>query len=121
VAQVFKLNKREAIKTGEGQNKLSLASALDISVRKIEKYNELGSGDELYPGQVIFLEKKRNRAAKGNDFHTVKVGETVYSIAQQYGIKVKALLKKNNMWFGSRLEPGQVLNLRKRKGGRLLF
>jgi len=121
LADVFELNKRKAIMVKANETKLGLAAALDLTVKKIERYNELGGADELYEGQLIFLEKKRCRAQKGNDYHTVQEGDTLYSIAQSYGIKYKSLLRKNNLWFGSKIEPGDVLNLRKKKGGLALF
>ncbi|MDW7691627.1 glucosaminidase domain-containing protein [Flammeovirgaceae bacterium SG7u.111] len=112
---VFSINKKKCIKVMAGETKNSLALSLDIKVSKIENYNELGKGDKLKPGQVIFLEAKKSKAAKGNDYHTVKPGDSFYSISQKYGIQMEALLKKNNMWYGSELIPGDKLYLRKTK------
>ena len=117
LADLFELNRKQAIMVKANETKLGLSSSLDISVKKIEKYNELGSADELYEGQLIFLEKKRCRADKGNEYHTVQAGDTFYSIAQSYGMKMKSLLRKNNLWYGSKIKPGDVLNLRKKKRG----
>jgi len=48
---------------------------------------------------VIYLKKKRSRADKKykNVPHTVKAGESMYSIAQRYGMRVKYLYKKNDL------------------------
>ncbi|UZR93595.1 glucosaminidase domain-containing protein [Chondrinema litorale] len=115
IADITKINKIKAIIVLDGETKLSLATAVDKKVKQIEKYNELGTGDELYVGQVIYLQNKRSKATKGNDIHTVQIGETMYDIAQQYGIKYTKLLKRNNMWYASEINPGDVVYLRKNK------
>lgn len=112
---IVHVNGLRAVKIANGQTKAGIATDFDIQVKQLEKYNELGAGDELYEGQVIFVEPKRSSAASGNDHHIVKPGETFYSIAQFYGMKTDALMKKNNMWYGSVLRPGDKLWLRKKK------
>lgn len=98
-----------------GQTKVGIALDFALTPAKIEKYNELGTGDELYVGQVIYLDPKRNSAENGKDYHTVKSGETYYSVAQLYGMNTLALMKKNNAWYGSVLKEGDRLYLRKNK------
>ncbi len=114
-ADVKKINKLKSIVVREGDTKLSLATSLDMKVKQIEKYNELGEGDELYPGQILYLQKKRGRATRGNDFHTVQEGENMYDISQNYGIRYEKLLKRNNMWYASKISPGDTIYLRKNK------
>ncbi len=50
-------------------------------------------------------------AATGSDGrrHTVRSGESAWSIARRYGIPVKALLARNNLDANTVLKPGQVL------------
>jgi LysM repeat protein len=112
---IVHINSLRAVRVGKGQTKSSIATAFEISVKQLEKYNELGPGDELTEGQLIFTEPKRAVAESGVNFHTVKAGETFYTIAQQYGMKTDALMRKNNMWYGSVIQPGDKLYLRKKK------
>lgn len=98
-----------------GQTKAGIALDFALTEKKIEKYNELGAGDQLYDGQLIYLDPKKNSAEKGKEFHTVQAGETFYSIAQLYGINTPALMKKNNAWYGTILKVGDRLYLRKNK------
>jgi LysM repeat protein len=43
--------------------------------------------------------------------HTVKAGESPYTIAKQHGVKLDALLKENPNLDPRRLKVGQTLNL----------
>ena len=83
------------------------------------RYNDLAPTDELHEGEILYLQPKRNRAARGNDYHTVKEGETMWEISQEYGVKLEKLYEKNHMVPGTEPEPGETINLRKRKKGTL--
>ena len=74
-----------------------LGKELDMSSRKLRKYNELPKDYRFRGGEIIYLEKKNKRAAKGHVIHKVKVGESMYSISQMYGIRLKYLYKMNKM------------------------
>lgn len=80
---------------------------------QIYKYNEIGKGKDINPGTIIYLQPKRWKAE--DKFHTVKKGETLWSISQKHGIKMKWLLKRNRMEPGDEIEAGDKLWLRKKK------
>lgn len=83
----------------KGETFKSLGKELGISGRKLAKYNERDKRETLDDGDVIYLKKKRNKAEQNfkNRPHTVKAGESMYSIAQKYGIRLKSLYKKNRL------------------------
>jgi LysM repeat protein len=84
-----------------------------ISKRKIRKYNELYKEYIFKEGDIIYLKSKNKKAAKGCDFHTTKSGESLYSISQIYGIKLKALYKMNPQYVSyTTLKVGDVVRLR---------
>jgi len=61
----------------------------------------------------IYLQPKRS---KGDvKYHIVKRGETIWSISQQHGIKMKSLLKRNHLSGKKRIKTGTKLYLRKKK------
>jgi LysM repeat protein len=70
-------------------------------------------GDRIKEGRIIYLQPKKNKASK--EFHNVRPHETMHSISQKYGIKLKALYKKNGMTERSIPGVGQKLWLRKKK------
>lgn len=86
--------------------------AFELPEKRWMKYNELGPADALVAGKIIFLEPLRNSAALGTEEYTIQEGDTWHSIAHKYGIKTKALLKKNRAGAGSPLETGSKIRLR---------
>lgn len=108
------INGLRAIRATKGQTKDDLAAQFELKTQQINKYNELGEADELYEGELIFLDPKRASAEPAYKYHIVKEGDTFYSIAHQYGMKTESLMKKNNMWYGSVIKPGDKLSLRKK-------
>ncbi|MEA1886538.1 MAG: glucosaminidase domain-containing protein [Bacteroidota bacterium] len=108
-------NRIEYITVDENDTFESLAEEFELLRWEIYRYNELDDDASLYPGQIIYLQPKRKRAEAGNNYHIVKEGETMYSISQHYGIKLKALYEKNRMEPGYEPPPGTELWLRKLK------
>lgn len=91
----------------------SLSEELGISKRRLRKYNDLYKGYVIGDGDIIYLEKKNNKARKGNNFHTTKAGESLYDISQRYGIKLKKIYKMNPMYKEyARLNVGDIIRLR---------
>lgn len=91
-------------------NLRKVSSAFGVSERKILKWNDLGKGMSLATGQFVYLEIKKQKGAASS--HTVKPGETMYTISQLYGIQLKHLYKKNSLKPGYILKPEQTLVLR---------
>lgn len=92
-------NKNYYIIARAGDTFKGIGEEIDISCRKIAKYNERDKNDVLHAGEIIYLKKKQKKADKAykNRPHIVKAGESMYSIAQRYGIRLKSLYKKNKL------------------------
>lgn len=96
---IHRYNKNYYIVVKQGDTFRSIGKELGLSYRKIAKYNERNKRDKLVVGETIYLKKKQKKADKTykNRPHTVKPGESMYSIAQYYGMRVKSLYKKNGL------------------------
>ena len=83
----------------KGDTFKSIAEEVDISARKLAKYNERKKRDILSEGDIVYLKKKRTKADKTfkHKPHVVQKGESMYDIAQNYGIRLKSLYKKNHL------------------------
>lgn len=97
----------------DGDDAQSIAHEFNMNVWQIKKYNDLNKFEKVNSGDIIYLQPKKSKAK--TDFHVVKEGETMRSISQLYGIKLKQLYKKNNLVIGSQPRVGEKLYLRKKK------
>jgi LysM repeat protein len=107
-----KINKLNCIKIKKGDTFYAISENFDLSIRKLRRYNELPKNCILKVGQIIYLEKKKGRAARGKEYHIVNKGEDLYDIAQQYGIRLKKLCKFNYIKKNEKLIVGEKIYLR---------
>lgn len=107
-------NKNYYLVARRGDTFKSIGEEVDISYRKLAKYNERSKNDRLTEGEVVWLKKKQKKAPKDykGRLHYVRQGESMYSIAQSYGIRLKSLYKMNHMSPDDDLRVGQGLKLR---------
>ncbi|MFO7934153.1 MAG: glucosaminidase domain-containing protein [Bacteroidales bacterium] len=117
---VYVNNQIEYIVVRPGDTHESLIRELDLYRNEIYRYNNLGRNQELVPGEVIYLQPKRRKAARGNEVHVVEKGQTMQQISQLYGVKLKHLYRMNLMTEGTQPAEGTELNLRKKKREPLL-
>lgn len=115
---VSECNGAKFIVAKEGDTFDKLAEQYDIMRWQLYKYNELNSDSIIRPGQRIFIQPKRNKASRGNDFYTAVDGDKMYQIAQNYGVKLKKLYSMNEMKPGDEPTPGTKLYLRSYKSGK---
>ncbi|MBN2614445.1 MAG: glucosaminidase domain-containing protein [Bacteroidales bacterium] len=83
------------IKSGDTFKKL--AFDFEIPVHKLVHFNDVKRSFVLHPGDLIYLQKKARKAERPYFYHVVKEGETLWQIAQLYGIRLKVLRNKNNL------------------------
>ncbi|MFN3343551.1 MAG: glucosaminidase domain-containing protein [Flavobacteriales bacterium] len=98
----------------DGDTYYKISKEFELGLWQIYKYNDLSKKDVLQPGDIIYLQPKRNKAQI--DTHRVQEGDTMHNISQKYGIKLSKLYKLNNITPGTgEPEPGTLLHLKSRK------
>ncbi len=107
-------NKNYYLIARAGDTFKSIGKEVGISYRKLAKYNERDKKDQLAAGDIIYLKKKQKKAPKQykNYQHIVKAGESMYSIAQKYGIRLESLYKINHLSPNYTIYPGVKLKVR---------
>ena len=111
--ELMKANGLVYIVASDGDTFESLSTEFDISKRKLRKFNDLYKGYVIKGGDIIYLEKKNNKARRGNSFHTTQSGESLYGLSQKYGIKLKKVYKMNPMYKEyAKLKVGDIVRLR---------
>lgn len=108
-------NRIQYVIVREGDSFESLAKEFDLLSWELVRYNDLDGGADLFPGQLLYLQPKRGKAEPGNEFHKIGAGETMYSLSQEYGIKLRSLYERNNLEPGSEPPAGTEIWLRKTK------
>lgn len=89
-----------------------LADKLNISSTDFSSYNDILPHYNVLPNQVYYLKPKLKKSKIY--YHTVKENETLWSISQEYGVKVARIKKMNRMGKNASIvKPGRVLWLRK--------
>lgn len=111
---VYRVNKNYMIIANSGDTWESVARETGVSVRKLLKYNERPKGSTLRTGDIVYLEKKSKKADKVYKGvpHVVQPGESLYDIAQRYGIRLKYLYTLNALPADYTPQVGDLIWLR---------
>lgn len=106
-------NKNYYVIARNGDTFRSIAREFDVSYSKIAKYNERDKNDTLKDGDIVYLEKKRTKADKAykKQPHVVRPGESMYTISQMYGIRLKSLYMMNKLQPDYQLRIGDRLKV----------
>jgi LysM repeat protein len=105
----------------KNETALEVAARFDIPYRKFLTFNDLVDGDLLIENQYCYLNNKKFKY-KGNEiFHKVSNYETMYEIAQYYGLKLQVLLERNLLVEGQEPKNGEsiILNEKAQKAPEL--
>ncbi len=109
--KVYSNNGVKFIFAKTGDNPYAIAKEFNIYKYQVTKYNFLTKKDRIKEGQIIYLEKKKN---KGKDaYHTVQPGENLYDISEKYAVRLKKLCKYNSLPKNAKLFPDQKIKLGK--------
>jgi len=102
-----RLNDLRALIALPGETTADLARRGNRRLGEFLRDNELSGFDVAVVGRPYYLESKRDVAAV--EYHVLQPGETLFDVAQKYGLRKKAILAKNHLAPVSELRPGLVL------------
>ena len=96
----------------DGDNFRLLGGEFGISWKKLVEYNDLHKQYTLEAGDIIYLRKKNKKAQKPYEQYIVRDGDSMHSISQKFGIRLKNLYKMNKCGDDYVPEVGDRLRLR---------
>ena len=98
------------LKVTKGDTLWSISKQYNISLNLILTLNNIKDKDSLSIGQIIQIPQDNPLTADYN-IHTVKKGETLWSIAQEYNLSVDLILANNNFANSELISIGQQIEI----------
>jgi len=108
-----RVNGIHTIQAVSGDDSRKLAARAGVDYPKFLKWNDLKPKDPIIAGQIYFLGKKRLKGSQS--FHKISTGESLWTVSQQYGLKLKRLKRYNRIEDGIDPAPGTMLYLASRR------
>ena len=100
---------RETYIVKKGDTLYGISNQYGVSVTELAEINNI-KGSNLDVGQELIIQIKKGNNPNNMFMYTVKDGDTLYGISNQFGVSVTELASLNNI-TGSNLKIGQVLKI----------
>jgi len=103
-------NRIKYVKSENQDTYMTIAKNLKIKLWQLQKYNDSKETNILAEGTIVFIQPKRKKGKV--KIHTYNKNESLISISQFYGVKLKSLKKRNDLILKKGLNNGDKLRLR---------
>lgn len=111
--KVYSINGVSYVRAMEGETYSSIAEAQGLFLNEILRFNELSEEELLYSGTVVYVQKKKKKAAEGMDRHVAEEdGESLRDISQKYAVRLGRLARMNGLPKEYKLKNGESVKLR---------
>lgn len=112
--KVFVQNGVPFVYANDGDTYETIAAEYHLFKKEILKFNDLTVSAELPEGTVVYIQAKKNQTRRGLDKYIVeRDDENLRDICQQYGVKMKSVIKMNSFSSTHRLREGDTIWLRR--------
>ncbi len=108
---IYRQNDLQMVVANVDDTPASLSIKHGLSEKKIRLYNDMNATDQLILYQYVFLEPKKQLYEGERKAWRITDDETMYEIAQAYGIKLSTLEKRNLMKHGEEPAVGEWIYL----------
>ena len=99
------------VRARKGDTWLKITRENNLELWQVLSFNDAEKNAILRDGEIVYIKSKRNKNEA--ESHIVQEGESMRSIAQLYGIKLKKLYRMNKLSSDSQAKPGDTLLLNK--------
>ncbi len=108
--RIYVFNDIDCVTLFEGETLNDLATAFALSLKRLMRYNDITEVAQIATGDRVYLQPKRHNGDVAS--HTVKEGETMFSISREHGIQLAKLYEKNLMKPGTEPAAGEIISLK---------
>ena len=109
---VYRINHTCYIFAKEGDTFASLGKIFAISESTLRKFNDASLTATPAEGDMVYIERKKDRWLGDALLHEVSAGETLHSLSQQFGIRIQSLARLNRLKRSREITVGQTIRLR---------
>ena len=98
-----------------GESLSVIARRYDVSVKDLQRWNNISDPRKLRAGRnlTVFYTPAAQQAASGGSVqYVVKRGDSLWSIARKYKVKVNDLQSWNELGRSSKIKPGQSIQIK---------
>ena len=111
---MYAVNGVSCIYAVNGDTFESLANANGLFLSEILRFNDLRSPRPLVPGEKVYLQPKKGKAARGlTKFIVGDGGESLWDISQRFGVRLSALCRMNGLHRDSVPLEGDTIYMRR--------
>ena len=110
--QPLLVNGQRCVRLREGETLKDIAREYSMQLGLLRRFNEVDRKYNPPTGTLVYLERKKSRADKEHRTYVVKKGDSLWSISQEFGIKMKSLSSRNRLGDDNPLTVGMTLILR---------
>ena len=96
----------------EGETLKDIAREYGMQLLMLRRFNEVDRKFAPPAGSLVYLEKKKSRADREHRTYVVKKDDSLWSVSQQFGVRMKPLAKRNGLSDENPLTVGMTLILR---------
>ena len=108
-------SERVTHKVRRGESLSVIARRYKVSVRELQTWNNISDPRKLRAGTTLTLFQspapKTAKARSGSIKHTVRRGDSLWSIARAYDVRVKDLMRWNDLSRNTVIQPGQSIKI----------
>ncbi len=112
---IYRNNKNYFIIVEIGDDMATISRETGVSLKRLYKYNDLPRDYAPTQGDVLYLQKKRKEASREfrkNPIHIVEPNQSMFDIAQLYGLRLECLYKLNQVGTDYAPQVGDILRIR---------
>ena len=109
---VYRSNTTFYVVAKSGDTFESIGKTFNISPRMLRRFNDVPKTEQLFKSNIVYIEPKKKAWLGSKMQHVVLKGENLYSLSQQYGIRMKSLRKLNKFTVEDEVKKGDMVKLK---------